>query len=310
MICFPQVDLKPHSHSTGYGHDHSHINGGIERKRLIFTICLTLVAMIVEVIGGFWTGSLALISDAGHMLTHLLALGVSLAAIIIASRPATASRTFGHHRAEVLAALFNGFTLLPIAVYIFYEAVQRVLNPQPIFGMLMLVIAVGGLIVNLVSALLLHGVSKDDLNVRSAFFHMLGDTLSSVAVIIGAGVIWLTGWVLIDPILSVLICLLIVIWAWRLIKESVSILMENAPAGIEIEKIKEEILGVCGKQSELKDLHVWLISSNKPVLAANIGVPGKQLPACSQMLTELKQILSKRFGIAHSTIQFESSDGA
>src|SRR4030042_2414728 len=192
--------------------NHRHDFRSYERKRLLITIILTGTMMVGEVLGGIFTGSLALISDAGHMLTHAFALLVSFLAILYACRPATNDKSFGFYRAEILAALLNGITLLIITGFILWEAYKRILNPRPIAGREMIIIGVIGLLVNIVTALLLWKVSKSSLNVRSAFIHMLGDTGSSVGVVIGAIIIYFTDFYIIDSIFSIVIAILILIW--------------------------------------------------------------------------------------------------
>jgi cobalt-zinc-cadmium efflux system protein len=298
-----------HDHPHPHEHPHPHAENGVhrprERRRLLATVVLTSAMMVVEVVGGLLTGSLALISDAGHMLTHAMALGVSLAAIVLAARPAPPERGFGYYRVEVLAALFNGATLVAITAFIFYQAAQRFLHPAPILGMQMFVVAGIGLVVNLLSVALLHDTDREDLNTRSAFLHMVGDTLSSVAVVAGAVVIWATGWTVIDPALSVLICLVILRWAWRLIAESVHILMEAAPRGADPPAIEHTIRSVCGEACRVRKLYLWTITSGMPVLAAHVGVPDDGTAAADPPLDRLRAALRDAHGIAHVTIQFE-----
>lgn len=265
--------------------------------------------MAVEVVGGLWTGSLALISDAGHMLTHALALGVSLAAILFAARKTGAERTFGNHRAEVLAALFNAVTLIVISGFILWEAYERLLAPEMILGWEMFGIALGGLVVNLVTALILHDVGHDDLNVRSAFLHMLGDTFSSGVIVIGAVVIVYTGWTWIDPVLSVVVCLVILIWAWGLTRDSVRILLEAAPPHIDIAELRSHLLDAHPLVDDITDLHLWTITSGMCALEATIRL-NRDVPlsATSDVLAQLRQIAQDHFRISHSIFQLEPPD--
>ncbi|MBI4832509.1 MAG: cation transporter, partial [Candidatus Lindowbacteria bacterium] len=221
--------------------DHRHIHRAVERKRLVLTMALTGSTMAVEVIGGIFTGSLALLSDAGHMLTHFFALLVSFIAIKLATLPTRPTRSFGLYRIEVLAALLNGLTLLLITGFIFYEAVGRLVQPSPIKELPMFVVAAVGLAVNLASAFILLDVGRTDLNVRSAFLHMVGDTASSVGIVAGAIVIYFTGWYIVDPLLSLLIAAVILLWSWNLLRDSVSILLETAPKHISINEVIGEI---------------------------------------------------------------------
>ncbi len=260
--------------------------------------------MVVEVIGGIISGSLALISDAGHMFTHTFALLVSLIAILLASKPADMHKTFGYYRIEILAALFNSVMLLFVTIWIFYEAYQRIFDPVPIKGIEMLVVSIVGLIVNVVSAVILLGSSKEDINVRSAFLHMVGDTASSVAVILGAVIVLLTGWTLIDPILSAFIAIVILIWAWKLARESVQILLESAPSKIDVKKVKQEILKFKDVR-EIPDLHIWTITSNMYSLMAHIKVVDGLISKRKELINDIDEMLYNKFDIIHTSIQFE-----
>ncbi len=280
-------------HHHGIAHSHGPDGEGNghrvkEQKRLWFALAITGVTMVVEVIGGLWTGSLALISDAGHMFTHVAALGVSLAAILFAARRATPERTFGNYRAEVLAALFNAVTLLIITALIIHEAYERFLAPRDVMGMEMFVIALVGLAVNVATALLLHDVGKDDLNVRSAFLHMLGDTFSSVVIVIGALVIHSTGWVWVDPALSVLVCLVILVWAWGLTRDSVRVLMEVAPKSIPVTRLHTELLACDQAVAAVEDLKVWTITSGMHVIAARVKLAE---PASPDRVADVRHLL-------------------
>lgn len=259
-----------------------------EQRRLWLALAITGVTMVVEVIGGLWTGSLALISDAGHMLTHVAALGVSLGAIVFAASSAAPERTFGNYRAEVLAALFNAVTLVIITGLIIHEAYERFLAPRDVMGLEMLAIAFVGLAVNIATAFLLHDVGKDDLNVRSAFFHMLGDTFSSAVIVCGALVIHSTGWVWIDPALSVLVCLVILVWAWGLTRDSVRVLMEVAPKSIPVARLHAELLACHQSIAAVEDLKVWTITSGMHVIAGRVSLAE---PASPDTLTDVRHAL-------------------
>jgi len=227
----------------------------MERRRLLLTMSLTGATMVVEVIGGVLTGSLALLSDAGHMLTHFFALLVSFIAIKLAALPTRPSRSFGLYRVEVLAALLNGLTLLFITAAIFYEAVGRLLHPSLIKELPMFLVAILGLGVNLASAFILLDVGKSDLNVRSAFLHMVGDTASSVGIVVGAILIYFTGWYVIDPLLSMMIAVVILVWSWNLLRDSVSILLETAPRHVDIEQVVATILKEAPEIRDVHDVH-------------------------------------------------------
>jgi cobalt-zinc-cadmium efflux system protein len=278
----------------------------VDKRRLILSGGITGIVMVVEVVGGVLTHSLALISDAGHMFTHFFALAISFAAISYADRPSCHHRTFGFYRIEILAALFNSLFLFAVTVWIIIEAVKRIIYPQPILGLQMFIIAIVGLLVNLISAWILHGASKDDLNVKGAFLHMLADTLSSVAVVMGAVVIYFTQWNIIDPILSVGIALVILIWGWGLLKDSVNILLETAPKGINsddvVKVLKEEISQI----EDITDLHLWVITSNMYSMTAHIKLKeniNKQ--SVKDILQNIKSIVNKRFDIEHTTLEVE-----
>ncbi len=291
------------------GESHGHTNRRLEsRRRLYITVVLTAVTFVAEVVGGVLTNSLALLSDAGHMFTHLLALGVSLAAALLADRPATERRTYGLNRIEILAALFNGATLFLISIVIFYEAYERLLDPVPIATGPMLVIAVIGLVVNLACARVLHGSHKHDINVRAAFIHLLTDTFSSVAVIAGAVVIAFTGWTAIDPILSVIICVVILLWAFKLVWESVDILLEATPRDVDMQSVIEGLRQIPGVK-DIHHLHVWTITSGMYALSAHIDVDDIRVSETEDLAEHADRLLRKKFHINHATYQFECRRG-
>jgi cobalt-zinc-cadmium efflux system protein len=266
-------------------------------------VAVTTTTMVFEILGGIWTGSLALLSDAGHMLTHAAALGVSLAAILFAGRTAHPQHTFGNYRVEVLAALLNAATLLLITVVILREAWLRLLDPLPVLGWQMFFVAVLGLLVNLLTAWLLHDVGRQDLNVRGAFLHMLGDTLSSLVVVVGAVVIALTQATWIDPVLSVVVCLVILIWAWGLGRDSVRILMEAAPAGVDLAKLRQKLLEEPSVEA-VCDLHVWTITSGMHASEARLTVGGDpDLKEIQALCHRLRHELEEHFGIGHVIIE-------
>lgn len=284
---------------------HKHTHRTLGRRRLAIAIALTGSMMVVEFYGGIISNSLALISDAGHMLTHFFALSLSYGAIVIACRPTTKEKSFGLYRIEVLAAFINGITLILITAYLFHEAYLRILSPQPIAELEMLVVAVAGLIVNLISAAILMGAKKEDLNIRSAYLHMLGDTLSSVAVVSGAVVISFTGWMILDPLLSILICVVILIWAGRLLNESVHILLESAPRHIKVDDVVEAIKGSADEIKDVHDVHIWEITSKMYSMTAHITISNCQLSECNTLLNEINRILDRDFDIGHTNLQFE-----
>jgi len=280
---------------------------------------LTAAILVAEVIGGLWTGSLALLSDAAHVFMDIFALALSYLALRLSALPADDRHTYGYHRLEVLAALINGLTLGWIAIEIFSESWTRWFNPEPIKSMAMLVIAVIGLVVNLVVAFVLGGHAHahehvheegeeeheeaEDLNVRSAYLHVLGDAVSSVGVIVAAALIWFTGWNWLDPLMSVFIAILIVVSSWRVLKSSLHILVEGVPEHLSIEKIGQSMAGVPGVK-DIHDLHVWSICSGHIALSAHVITADQKITAVDGVMTELKARL-KKFGIAHTTIQVE-----
>ncbi len=286
------------------GHGHSHHADTIGRAgRLKAALALTFVYMFAEFIGGWWTNSLALIADAGHMLTDVAALSLTLAAIWIGSRPATAKKTFGYFRTEILAAFVNGIALALLSVWVIYEAFERWQAPPEVKGGWMTVIAGGGLIVNIIAAKLLHGGIEHDLNMRGAWLHVMGDMLGSAAAI-AAGILILTfGWFWADPVSSILISLIIIVGAGRLILNSVNVLLEGTPRHIDLVAVENTILqtdGVAG----VHDLHVWTISSGRDALSVHINHDDTVVH--SDLLARVRDRLHDHFGIDHLTIQMET----
>ncbi len=291
----------------GKGHDHCGHEHGVRatsqnQKRLAVTLVLSGGYMAAEVVGGLLSNSLALLADAGHMLSDVAALGLSLFALWFASRPATPQRSFGYYRAEILAALVNGATLVAIAIFIVVEACGRFREPPEVQGAMMMGIAAGGLAVNLVGLWILNAGKSESLNVRGAWLHVLTDALGSVGAIAAGLLIWLLGWRWIDPAVSVLIALLVVYSSWSLLKESVAVLMEWAPRGIDVDGVHDVMLSVPGVAA-VHDLHVWTIASGMNSLSAHVetteGASGREL------LKALQGRLHERFGIEHATLQIE-----
>jgi cobalt-zinc-cadmium efflux system protein len=282
-------------------HDLTH---KVRENRFVFSLVLTLLIFLVELIGGFWTGSLALLSDSAHVFMDAFALGLSYLALRAAALPANDNHTYGYHRLQVLAALVNGGTLLLITFEILREAWHRFQNPEPVLAGPMLVIAVIGLGVNLIVAFALRDYNHDDLNTRSAFLHVLGDALASVGVI-GAGVaILLTGWNWLDPLVSVLIALIILSGSVRVLREAIHILAEGAPNGMNASRIAGSMVKVDGV-SEVHDLHVWTVSPGYIALSAHVLLTDQSLSQAQRVMDGLKQVLSKEFSIEHTTIQLE-----
>jgi cobalt-zinc-cadmium efflux system protein len=260
--------------------------------------------MIAEIIGGILSNSLALLSDAGHMFTDTLALALSFFAMKFAEMPATSRRTFGFYRLEILAALLNGVTLVLISVYIVYEAYHRIQNPPPVQGSLMLIVAIIGLVANILGALFLVKHHDTSLNIRGAFLHIVGDAISSVGVIIGGVIIAYTGWYLIDPILSILIAVGITIGAVGLVTESVNILLESVPAHLNVATVTEAIAAVPGVR-EAYHIHVWTITSGVHALSAHVIIDDQLVSDSRTVLDSVRTMLAERFRVLHSTIQLE-----
>lgn len=278
---------------------------GIESsKKLKVAIILTSAILIAEIVGGIISNSLALFTDAAHVFMDLLALGLSLSAFTIACRPLDEKATFGYHRAEIFAALINALLLVIVVIFILQEAFDRLFSPPEIRTFEMMVVASVGLGVNLVITISLRG--HHDLNIRGAYLHVLGDTLSSFAVIIGGAVIFLTGYYIVDPVLSILISIVIIYSSLRLLRESVDILMERTPKHIDIEELKKEILDVEGVFS-LHDLHVWSICSNVHALNAHLMVDNISVKDTENITWEVNKRLLQRYNIKHTTLQFEST---
>jgi cobalt-zinc-cadmium efflux system protein len=273
-------------------------------QRLKVALGIVLVIMAAEVIGGILSNSLALLGDAGHMLVDALALGMSLFAISIARRPATATRTYGYYRVEIMAALANGVTLVLVAAFIFYEAYQRFLNPPVVQSTLMLVIATIGLIANLIGLRLLRRVRQGSLNIKAAFWHILGDTISSVGVIAAGIIIAITGWGVIDPIIAVFIGAVILWGAVLLVRESTDILLEAVPRHIQTDKVIGMIKGVPGVR-EVHDMHIWTITSGIHALSAHLLIEDQTVSRSGEIVAVVNQDLAKHFNITHTTLQLE-----
>lgn len=284
------------------GADHEHGAKSTSARALLLTLGLTATYTVAEVIGGLLTGSLALLADAGHMLSDTGSLVVALGAIWLAKRPATPARSFGFKRAEILAALFNGVTLVAISIWIFIEAAQRFSDPPVVLGGWMLGIAIGGLVINMAGALILARGDRGSLNLQAALRHVVADVLGSLGVIAAAIVILLTGWVYADPLTSVLIGILVAASSWGVLSESVSILLEATPKGIDAEQVRAKIESVAGV-SNVHDLHIWTITSGFPALAAHVLVERGE--DCHAKRRELERLLENAYEIDHTTLQVD-----
>jgi cobalt-zinc-cadmium efflux system protein len=274
-----------------------------ETLRLKLALVISCVYFFAELIGGFLTNSLALLSDAGHMLSDIAALALSLFAFRIAKRPATVSSTYGYHRVEILAALFNGLTLWLIVGVIFAAAYNRFLDPPAVESYGMMIVALLGLLVNIVAAGILYGSHHHNLNLRGAFLHIVSDALGSVGAIAASLIMLFTGWYVADPLISILIGLLILHSSWNLIKESFSVLMQAVPKGIRLEDVQQALEGVEGV-SKVHDLHVWAVTSDIFTLSAHAVVENGG--DFHQVLNGIEDTLKERFNIEHTTIQLET----
>ncbi len=284
------------------GNGHSHSDGNM--RRVILALILTGSFMVVEVIGGILSGSLALLADAGHMLTDTMALGLAAVAFHVSKRPADRKLTFGYHRFQILAAFVNGLSLLLIVGWILFEAVQRFLSPTEVMGQTMLVVAGAGLVVNIVAFVILHGADRDNLNISAAVIHVAGDLLGSIAAIVAALVIIKTSWMLIDPILSVAVAMLILKSAWVLVKRSAHVLLEGAPEWLDVEemqrKIIEELPGVGG----IHHVHVWGLTPQDLMLTMHVCLEAEAANP-TDTIRRVKNLLHRDYGIGHCTIELE-----
>ncbi len=289
-----------HDHAA---HDHSHRPSGPSAERnILLAMALTGVFMVVEVIGGVLSGSLALIADAGHMATDFASLLLAYAGIRFGRRPADAQRTYGYRRLEVLAAFVNGMTLLALTAWIVYEAFHRLAAPVEVLSGPMMAVAVLGLAVNIGAFLILRQGGSDNVNVAGALVHVLGDLLGSLAAIAAAAVIWLTGWMPIDPILSLFVAVLILHSGWQVVRRSAHILLEGTPPEIDLTDLKTQLEAVPGVEN-VSHIHVWLLTSQRPMATLHVRVAGNaDAPA---VLAAVKRRLASEFGIEHSTVEID-----
>ena len=287
--------------------DHASQEGNI--KRVQIALLLTGTFMLVEVAGGILSGSLALLADAGHMLTDTMALALSAIAFRMSSRPADAKRSYGYQRFQILAAFVNGLSLLVIVGWILVEAIQRILQPAPVMGRTMLMVAAAGLFVNVIVFLVLHGGDRENLNMRGAALHVLGDLLGSVAAVSAALIILTTGWMPIDPILSVGVAMLIFRSAWHLVKRSGHILLEGAPEWLDVAEMQAKIVASNPEVKEIHHVHVWGLTPQHPMLTMHVALQEIQADATAT-IRSVKALLRDEYGISHSTIEVECDDCA
>lgn len=280
------------------GHSHAHAPGG----RMVLVLSLTTVLMGVEFVAAIITGSLALLADAGHMLSDVAAQALALLAIWFAAKPATAGKSFGYYRTEILASLVNGVVLVGMSLFIIVEGIHRLADPPEVAGGLMLAVAVTGLIVNLISMRVLHGVVGDSLNLKAAYLELLGDMLASAGVVVAAAIVYFTGWYIVDPVISILIGLAILPRTWLLLAECTNILMEGTPGHIDMEQLHAALLAIPGV-TNVHDIHVWSITSGFEAMCAHVGI-GATADA-DAVLAEVTRLAQSDFSIRHTTIQIE-----
>lgn len=287
-------------------HAEPHTAGRAHRSRLAIVLAITLVVLVLEVLGAWLSDSLALLADAGHLLTDVAALTLALVAVTVAARPPTPARTYGYLRLEVLAAAANAALLLAVAGVVLVEAWRRWAAPPEVDGGLMLAVAAVGLVANAAGVALLHGGARQSLNVRGAYLEVLGDLLGSVAVVVAAVLVTATGWLRADPAASALVALLILPRAWTLLREATDVLLEATPRGVDLEEVRRHILGVPGVISA-HDLHAWTITSGLPVLSAHVVVDADVVATGTggQVLDRLETCLAEHFGVQHCTFQIE-----
>ncbi|MFX1414901.1 MAG: cation diffusion facilitator family transporter [Promethearchaeota archaeon] len=279
----------------------------IEKRKLVLSLLITSTVMILEIFGGIITNSIALLSDAGHMFTHSFAIGISLLAIIIARKPPCHHKTFGLYRAEVLAAFINGLFLIPIVGIMVYEAILRFINPQEVFGFYMLIIALIGLSVNITSVLILRGSQRNNLNVKSVFYHMIADAASSIGIVIASIIISYTGFNFLDPLVSLGISVIILYWAWSVLRESTRILLEMAPKGMNIDIIREELKENFQEVIDLYNAHLWTITPDMLVFSAYLKVDDNILNSNQgDLVSKINNYLNEKYNIIESTLQLIS----
>lgn len=286
----------------GAGHQHGGAGGEGNQRRLAVVMGLAAAFMVAEVAGGLLANSLALLADAGHMLSDVAALGLSIFAIWIARRPASPASTYGYYRAEILAALVNGATLIAVAIYVFIEAYRRIGAPPEVQGPLMLAVAAGGLAVNMFGLWYLNAGKSASLNMKGAWLHILTDSLGSAGAILAAALIWAFGWNWVDPAVSVLIGILVLYSSWGLLREATTVLMEGAPGHVDVDAVRDVLAGFPGVR-EVHDLHVWTITSGMEAMSAHVVVePGEP---SGPLLEAIQARIHERFGVDHVTIQLD-----
>ena len=300
-----------HAHHHAHEHPHTHLDDSDHRhdyrshdkSLLLVSFVITVTAMAAEVIGGLLTHSLALVSDGIHMFTHAFALAVSWGAIVLASRPANMEKTFGYYRVEVVAAFVNGLTILLSAVWIVIEGISRLMVPEPVAIVTTLIIAIAGLVINLITGAILLRGDQSNMNIRSAFLHMLTDTLSSVAIIVGLVVIHYTGWQFIDPLLALIVAVVILKWSWTLLRDSLHVLMEGSP--IDVAALRSHVLHHFPEVLDIHDVHIWQISQRFNCLTAHVRIKPEAVAGYTALVERINLSLRDKFEIGHTNLQPE-----
>lgn len=304
-------DGHGHDHKHDHGHDHAghshaghdHLHGVTDQKRIGVAFVIIAVFMVVEIVGGLLSGSLALLADAGHMVSDTAALGFSWVAIHYGRRPATAQLSYGYKRLEILAAFVNGCALFVIAGWIVVEAIRRFAAPVPVIGKTMLIVAFAGLVANIAAFLVLHGGNRENLNVRGAWLHVLGDLLGSVAAIVAACVILFTGWTPIDPILSIFVAVIILKSAWGIVRSSAHILLEGTPEGMSLSDIKADLEQNVKEVRDAHHIHAWSITGERHMVTLHVH-PTPGVPA-HEVVVAVQRRLAMQFNVEHATVQVE-----
>lgn len=281
-------------------HSHSHNDS----RRVVIALCLTGAFTVVEAVAGLLTGSLALLADAGHMLTDTLALALAAFAFRLARRPADVRRSYGYQRFQILAAFANAITLIFIVGWIVIEAVARLIDPQPVLATGMLLVAIGGLVVNIFAFAVLHGGDRNNLNMRGAALHVLGDLLGSVAAIVAAVIILLTGWLPADPLLSVVVAMLVLRSAWQLLRRSAHILLEGTPDWLDVQQMQDFLVQEVPSVDGIHHVHAWGLTQSDAMLTMHVKLANTADPTA--VVRELKRLLGTQYGIHHSTIEVEA----
>ncbi len=288
---------------AGMTHGHASQHGNLTRTKI--ALALTAVFMLVEVAGGVISGSLALLADAGHMLTDTMALALAAVAFHVSARPADSRRSYGYHRFQILAAFVNGLSLIVVVGWILVEAVQRFLAPTEVAGPMMLGVAIAGLVINAIAFVVLHGGDRQNMNMQGAVLHVASDMLGSMAAIIAAVVIISTGWMPIDPLLSVAVAMLIFRVAWQLLRRSGNILLEGAPEWLDVPRLQQRIVSAIPEVRSIHHVHAWGLTQNYPMLTMHVSV-SEGHPDPSSIVRDVKQLLRTEFAVEHSTIEIEA----